>query len=345
MEPSADKYLIDVGAIFRGKLGEKTPKWLIWLGRRLLHEDFLNTFFKEGYTGVEFAEKALEYMHVTLQVEGLEKVPTDRLLTVASNHPLGGHDALALVSIFGRLYDGNIRIMVNDFLMVLKQLNGIFVPVNKMGGQSRSLSSQTDGIFHSDAQVLMFPAGKCARREHGKIVEMPWKKTFLTKSVETHRDIIPMHFYGRNSWRFYIVDWIGKITGVNKKFPLAMALLVDEMYRAQGKTYRVVIGDPIPWQTFDDSRKPVEWAASSTEEFSATVYIHVVDKTGSLLEVSRLLTTMNVYISDMNAQTSADGVATMLVTFVVSGTEQLNHIMSNLRKLKSVIEVRRVNGR
>ena len=90
---------------------------------------------------------------------------------------------------------------------------------------------------------------------------------------------------------------------------------------------------------------PVEWATSSTEEFSATVYIHVVDKTGSLLEISRLLTTMNVYISDMKAQTTADGVATMLVTFVVSDTDQLNHIMSNLRKLKSVIEVRRVNGR
>jgi GTP pyrophosphokinase len=90
---------------------------------------------------------------------------------------------------------------------------------------------------------------------------------------------------------------------------------------------------------------PVEWAASSSEEFSATVFIHVVDKTGSLLEISRLLTTMNVYISDMKAQTTADGVATMLVTFVVSDTDQLNHIMSNLRKLKSVIEVRRVNGR
>ena len=63
------------------------------------------------------------------------------------------------------------------------------------------------------------------------------------------------------------------------------------------------------------------------------------------LEISRLLTTMNVYISDMKAQTTADGVATMLVTFVVSDADQLNHIMSNLRKLKSVIEVRRVNGR
>ena len=109
MEPS-DKYLIDVGALFRSKLGEKTPKWLIRLGRKLLHEDFLNSILRQGYTGVEFAEYALEYMHVTLQVEGLEKVPTDRLVTVASNHPLGGHDALALVSIFGRLYDGNIRI-------------------------------------------------------------------------------------------------------------------------------------------------------------------------------------------------------------------------------------------
>jgi hypothetical protein len=70
-----------------------------------------------------------------------------------------------------------------------------------------------------------------------------------------------MHFYGKNSWRFYFWDWVGNVTGVNKKFPLAMAFLVDEMYRAQGKTYRVVIGKPIPWQTFDDSKKPIEWAA------------------------------------------------------------------------------------
>ena len=260
MEPS-DKYLIDVGALFRSKLGEKTPKWLIRLGRKLLHEDFLNSILRQGYTGVEFAENTLKCMNVTLQVEGLEKVPTDRLVTVASNHPLGGHDALAIVSIFGRIYDGNIRIMVNDFLMVLKQLNGIFVPVNKVGGQSRGLSAQTEGIFDSDNQVLFFPAGKCARRIDGKIQDPAWKKTFITKSVEHRRDIVPMHFYGRNSWRFYFWDWVGDVTGVNKKFPLAMAFLVDEMYRAKGKTYRVVIGKPIPWQTFDDSKKPIEWAA------------------------------------------------------------------------------------
>ena len=254
------KYLIDVGDILRKKFGDKTPKWLIRIARKLLHEDFLNDMFKPGYSGVEFAEYSLKYMNVTLQVEGLEKVPTDRLVTVASNHPLGGHDAVSMVAIFGRLYDGNIRIMVNDFLMALEMLNELFVPVNKVGGQSRNLASQTDAIFHSDYQVIMFPAGKCARKVKGKIQELPWKKTFLTKSIETQRDIVPVHFYGRNSWRFHFVDWIGNVTGINKKFPLAMVLLVDEMYRAQGKTYRVVIGDPIPWQTFDGSKKPAEWA-------------------------------------------------------------------------------------
>jgi len=255
-------YTIDVGEIFRNKLGANTPEWLIRLGRKLLHEDFLNTVFSAGYTGVDFTEYALKYMHVTLQVEGMEKVPAEGRFTVASNHPLGGNDALAIVTLFGRKWGGdNIRIQVNDFLMALKQLSGIFVPVNKMGSQSRNLAEMTDAIYRSEAQILQFPAGKCARRIHGKIQDPEWKKSFITKSVEYHRDIIPMHFYGRNSWRFYFVDWIGKITGINKKFPLAMALLVDEMYRAQGSTYRIVIGDPIPWQTFDHSRKPAGWAA------------------------------------------------------------------------------------
>ena len=88
---------------------------------------------------------------------------------------------------------------------------------------------------------------------------------------------------------------------------------------------------------------PVEWASTNTGSFSASVYLHLLDKTGSLLEISKLLTSMDVYISDMKAQTSPDGVATMTITFVVTGAEQLTMIMNNLRKLKSVLEVRRIS--
>lgn len=259
MEPQ-EPFSIDIGKVLRAKFGPKTPRWIISLARRLIHEDYVNAFLRKGYKGVECAEKALEEMDVTLQVEGMDKVPAEGRFTVVSNHPLGGHDAMAIVALFGRRFDGNVRIMVNDFLMAIQPMRDIFVPVNKVGGQARDLAAQTDAIFRSDAQILHFPAGKCARRIDGKIQDPPWKKSFIVKSVETRRDIIPMHFIGRNSWRFHLLDKIGDLTGINRKFPLAMVLLVDEMYRARGRTYRIVIGDPVPWQTFDGSRSPAEWA-------------------------------------------------------------------------------------
>lgn len=253
-------YTISVEKILARKFGDKTPRLLVKFVKKLLHEDWLNGWFVKGYTGVEFTEKTLEYLGVKLQIEGLENVPDEGRFTVASNHPLGGNDALALITIFGKKWNSNIRFMANDFLASLKQLQMFMVGVNKTGGQSRALPALTEEMFAGDNQVLMFPGSICSRKIDGKVQDLPWTKAFLAKSVKHHRDIIPMHFYGQNSWRFYFLDWVGKITGLNKKFPLAMALLVDELYRAQGSTYRIVIGKPIPWQTFDESRKPIEWA-------------------------------------------------------------------------------------
>ena len=39
-----------------------------------------------------------------------------------------------------------------------------------------------------------------------------------------------------------------------------MLFLVDEMYKNRHKTFNVTIGKPIPWQTFDKSRTPLQWA-------------------------------------------------------------------------------------
>ena len=104
----------------------------------------------------------------------------------------------------------------------------------------------------------MFPAGLCSRQIDGRIQDIPWKKTFISKSVETHRDIVPIHFEGQNSPRFYrIANWCQRL---GLKFNLAMLFLADEMYLGQHQTYRVTIGKPIPWQTFDRSKSPIEWA-------------------------------------------------------------------------------------
>ena len=39
-----------------------------------------------------------------------------------------------------------------------------------------------------------------------------------------------------------------------------MLFLVDEMFKNKHQTFHVKIGKPIPWQTFDKSKTPIEWA-------------------------------------------------------------------------------------
>ena len=208
----------------------KVPRLLLWYLRRLFHEDFLNGFFEKDYTGLEFCSKAIEYLSITLQVEG--QIPDGGPYTFVSNHPLGGADGLALLSVIGQ--KGDVMLLGNDFLTNIDGLKPMIVPVNKIGMQSRQLKQGIDNAYSGPTHILDFPS-----------------KTFLLKSIETHRDIVPIHFYGTNSRRFYRMGRIQQI--LKLKFPLGMIFLPDELYRSQGKTYRIVIGQPIPWSSFDRS--------------------------------------------------------------------------------------------
>ena len=165
---------------------------------------------------------------------------------------------MALGAMIGRHYDSNFRYLVNDILMTLPGLAPLCIPINKTGNQSRSFPAMVEAGFQSEHHILMFPAGLCSRKINGQIHDLPWKKTFITKSVETHRDVVPIHFGGQNSNFFYHLANICKALHV--KFNVAMLFLVDEMYKNVHKTFRVAIGKPIPWQTFDKSKTPMEWA-------------------------------------------------------------------------------------
>ena len=115
-----------------------------------------------------------------------------------------------------------------------------------------------DCVFHSDNQVILFPAGICSRKINGQIRDLKWGKAFIQKSIQTQRDVVPVHFIAQNSPRFYrIANWC-KLLGI--KFNLAMLLLPDEMYRSRGSHYTVRFGKPIPYTTFDTTRRPNEWA-------------------------------------------------------------------------------------
>ena len=257
---------IDIDKVLESKLGAKM-RWIPgfavrWL-KRIVHEDEVNRFLWESRdkTGTEWLEECVRYLGMTLRVEGMENLPSKddgRLYTFVSNHPLGGEDGVALGAIIGRHYDGRFRYLVNDLLLFLPGLRPVCIGINKTGRQSRNFPAMVEAGFQSDNHMLMFPAGLNSRMINGEIHDLPWKKTFISKSVEYHRDVVPIFFSGRNSNRFYrIARWQSRL---HLKVNVAMLFLVDEMYRNVNHTFTVKIGKPIPWQTFDHSRTPKEWA-------------------------------------------------------------------------------------
>ncbi len=241
--------------------GARIPGVVKKLLKKLLHLDFINAFLVRGYDGAEFCRECLKYLDVKIEVEGMENLdllPSDAKCTIASNHPLGGIDGVAMVGLVSEHFNGRLRLLVNDFLMSVEGLAPLCIPVNMMGGQSRNLRSQVDAAFDSDAQMFMFPAGACSRKIDGRVQDYPWRKTFIAESVRTGRYIIPVHFIGRNSRRFYAISNLCERLHI--KFNFAMLTLPDEMYKGRHKTFKVKIGEPIPPTYFDNSHTPYQWA-------------------------------------------------------------------------------------
>lgn len=265
MSESIEK-TIDIDKILASKMGDKAkfvPKFLVrWL-KRIIHEDEVNRFLWESRdkSGTEWLTECVRYLDMDIKIEGIENLPDKndgKLYTFVSNHPLGGQDGVALGSIIGKHYDGNFRYLVNDLLLNLPGLAPVSIGINKTGKQSRDFPRMVEAGFQSNNHMLMFPAGLNSRKINGVIHDLPWKKTFISKSVEYQRDVVPIYFSGRNSERFYrIANWQKKL---GLKINIAMLFLVDEMYRNVHKSFTIKIGKPIPWQTFDKSKTPMEWA-------------------------------------------------------------------------------------
>ena len=230
------------------KLLKALPRFIIRYIKRIIHQDEINSFLAlEGHRkDVDFADAVLNFMQVNYRVEGLENLDDDKRYLFASNHPLGGTKY------------PEIKFPVNDLLMNITPLHGIFIPVNKHGAQLSQNAQILEQAYSSGGQVLYFPAGLCSRKQNGRIEDLEWKKSFIVKSVKHQRDIVPIYFSGKNSSFFYNLSRIRGFLGI--KANIEMLYLVDEMFKQKGKDITVTIGKPISYSTFDNSKTPQYWA-------------------------------------------------------------------------------------
>ncbi len=260
---------IDVEQVIRQrvpKIAQKLPGAAFRFVEWLICQDDLNRLLAENaqWVDAEFCKGVFRSLDVSVEIENPDALPPseNRRITFVSNHPLGGLDGMALIAALADRYGGKVYFIVNDLLMAVKPLNGVFVPVNKYGRQQRQSLTTLESVFEQDIPIVIFPAGLVSRLRRNpdrkwwnpatwlSISDLKWQKSFLARSRKSMRDIVPLHFSGRNRLRFYIAARVRKALGI--KFNIEMILLPSELVASKGKKFKIKVGERLPWQQISD---------------------------------------------------------------------------------------------
>lgn len=257
----------------RKLIGEKNPSLLKWLPgfviryiELIIHQDDINQFIasQPNSDSYEFSRAVMAKFNVTLDIKGKENVPVPpEGIIFAANHPLGGFDALAIITSLKDIRP-DIKFIVNDFLLNLNNLRDSFIGVNKVGRNAVKSLQQVDQLFASDNATFIFPAGLVSRRTKGVVKDLEWKKTFLVKAKKYKKPIVPVYIEGKLTNRFYRLANLRKALGI--KVNIEMFYLADEFYKQHNTKMKITIGELIPVSTFDDSKSDREWAQWVKEE-------------------------------------------------------------------------------
>lgn len=253
---------VNVREVFKEKnpkVAKLIPGFIYRYIEKIIHQKEVNEIIQKlnHLHGLDYAKGIIDHFDLNINVKGEEYIPTDGRHIFVANHPLGGLDGIVFAHVVGQK-NPNIQFLVNDILMNLKNLESIFIPVNKHGRQSIQYVRKIEETYKSDQQVLNFPAGLCSRKIKGEIVDLEWKKSFIRKAIEHKRDIVPAHISGRNSNFFYNLSNIRNKLGI--KTNLEMFYLVDEVFKQKDKNITITFGKPIPYTIFDKSVSAKTWA-------------------------------------------------------------------------------------
>jgi putative hemolysin len=258
----AKDFKIDIEKVIEDKnphLKKLLPGFMISYLKRIVHQDDVNYFINTYYDkeGIDFIKALLGEMNTTVKTINLEKnIPKEDKVIVTANHPLGGLDGLALMLAVGRVRS-DIQFPVNDILTYIPNLKVLFIPVNKHGSNAENIRLFNE-TFEKQNIICYFPAGLVSRKQNGKIMDLEWKKTIITKAKRYKRDIIPTYIEGNNSKFFYNLALYRKKLGI--KANLEMFYLSDEFFKQRNKTLTITFGPRISYKVFDKRHKDVEWA-------------------------------------------------------------------------------------
>jgi 1-acyl-sn-glycerol-3-phosphate acyltransferase len=174
--PNANEVLkIDVEQVLYSKnpkFKKTVPEIVIRYLKKIVHQDELNEFLKASghLRDAKFIEAGLKFFDIKYNVFGKENIPLNGRYIFVSNHPLGGLDGLVFIYELSK-YHKNIKFPVNDILMNIKNLSGIFLPVNKHGHRLKKQQTIRGSLFFLKPDTLL--SGRIMFKKEKGVIKGP----------------------------------------------------------------------------------------------------------------------------------------------------------------------------
>jgi len=252
----------------------KNPTVLKWMPRfvlrylkRILHQDEINAFIEKNKDkkNAAWCQASVDHLNITYSVQNIENIPKEGKVVLVMNHPLGGMDAMILVSALQK-HRTDLKFIVNDILLNIEGMKDMFVGVNKhRKGKNKSETRESiKQLFESNIAVCVFPAGLVSRKIKGEVIDLEWKKTFVTLSRENDRTIVPIYIDGKLSNFFYRLHKFRTFLGI--KANIEMLYLSNELFKQRNKHFKFVVGTPIKSDYLDQDLNDVSMAQKIKRE-------------------------------------------------------------------------------
>ncbi len=191
--------------------------------------------------------EALAYVSKLLALDvrlhGLDRIPAKGRCIVICNHPTGIADGIAIYDALHRVRHDAVFFANADALRVNPRFDESLIPVEwveakRTRDKTRATLTSARMAFEAERCVVMFPAGRLARRNaEGRLIDPPWAPTAVSLAQKYDAPIVPMHLRGPNSFWFHTFHRFSQ--------ELRDITLFHEFLNKAGKRFDLAIGPVI----------------------------------------------------------------------------------------------------
>jgi putative hemolysin len=196
----------------------------------------------QAKSGIDSLAYVSGLLNLSLDIVGIERIPATGRCMIVANHPTGIADGIAMFDLVRRRRSDMVFFANRDALRVNPRFRDVVIPVEwraseKSHAKARDTFAATGQAFEEGRAVILFPSGRIAFWNEGRLTERPWQPSVAALARRFDVPIVPMHIDSRNSGLFY---WLSRWNT-----ELRDMTVFHELLNKKGAQFRMVVGRPI----------------------------------------------------------------------------------------------------